>query len=322
MSAHADYTQTHSPCFPEDQGEWIWVPKNTMPGFPATTHQSPMYRSPSGSSHASGPAMPYTPSLSPTYSPVARDFPSVSDGSPVEPLLEGFDFDMSMYLNTYLGDANPSEPWAFPAPDAASMDLFPNGLDADFSGLDFGLGFEGVDSFAPVPLPTANSLNSLTYSNMAAAPLAPLTPATPATATTSPSSATSPPTLPPKPTQLLPCPEPTCPKTFPTKSDLRYVPPSTPNSLGGTTPHHHQNPPTNTPPHSRHERKHRAPVRCPLPACGKGHLDNRALARHLWAKHPEYAQQSGARSERVRCAFCEYEGRQDNVARHMKRHAK
>jgi hypothetical protein len=63
-------------------------------------------------------------------------------------------------------------------------------------------------------------------------------------------------------------------------------------------------------------------VCCPLPACGKGHLDNRALARHLWAKHREYAAQTGARSERVRCTFCDYEGRQDNVVRHMKRHAK
>lgn len=297
MSANADYTQAYSPCFPEEQGEWVWVPKNTTPGFPAPTHQSPMYRSPSGSSHASGSFIPYTPSVSPTYSPVASDFPSMSDGSPVEPLLEGFDFDMSLYLNnTYLGGANPSEPWAFPVPDnAASMDLFPTGLDADFSGLDFGLGFEGVSSFAPVTPLTASPTSSLGYSNMAAIPLAPLLPATPTSTTTSPSSATSPAaaTATPKPTHHIACPEATCPKTFPTKSDLR-----------------------------RHERKHRTPVCCPLPACGKGHLDNRALARHLWAKHPEYAAQTGARSERVRCTFCDYEGRQDNVVRHMKRHAK
>ncbi|KAK4642958.1 hypothetical protein QC761_401960 [Podospora bellae-mahoneyi] len=70
----------------------------------------------------------------------------------------------------------------------------------------------------------------------------------------------------------------------------------------------------------RHERKHRQPFRCEL--CGKGHLDKRALGRHLWAKHPEYAQQHNTRSERIRCTECDYEGRADNVARHSKRHAK
>jgi hypothetical protein len=322
MSANADYTQAYSPCFPEEQGEWVWVPKNTMPGFPAPTHQSPMYRSPSGSSHTSGPFIPYTPSVSPTYSPVGSDFPSVSDGSPVEPLLEGFDFDMSLYLdNTYLGDVNPSDPWAFPVPDnAASMDLFPTGLDAGFSGLDFGLGFEGANSFAPVTPLTASPASSLSYSNIAAVPLAPLLPSTPTSTTTSPYSATSPATAAPKPGHHLPCPEPTCPKTFPTKSDLRYAPhPPSPNPI---SPQQAQQQQLTRPAHSRHERKHRAPVCCPLPACGKGHLDNRALARHLWAKHPEYAAQTGARSERVRCTFCDYEGRQDNVVRHMKRHAK
>lgn len=60
--------------------------------------------------------------------------------------------------------------------------------------------------------------------------------------------------------------------------------------------------------------------RCAL--CDKPHMDNRALSRHLWAQHPEYAARTKTKSERAQCPHCEYSGRADNLVRHMKRHGR
>lgn len=85
--------------------------------------------------------------------------------------------------------------------------------------------------------------------------------------------------------QLLFCSDPLCFETFTKTGDLK-----------------------------KHERKHKQPFRCGL--CDKGHLDKRALDRHLWSRHKEYAKRTGAKSERMRCRKCDYQSRADNVRRH------
>ncbi|KAK5662676.1 hypothetical protein OQA88_8592 [Cercophora sp. LCS_1] len=64
----------------------------------------------------------------------------------------------------------------------------------------------------------------------------------------------------------------------------------------------------------KHERKHKQNFCCPL--CNKGHLDKRALDRHLWTRHEEYAIRTGAKSEKTKCRVCDYSSRADNVRRH------
>lgn len=66
----------------------------------------------------------------------------------------------------------------------------------------------------------------------------------------------------------------------------------------------------------KHERKHKQQFHCPL--CRKGHLDKRAVDRHLWTRHEEYARKHDIKSERIRCRECDYESRSDNVRRHEK----
>lgn len=66
----------------------------------------------------------------------------------------------------------------------------------------------------------------------------------------------------------------------------------------------------------RHERKHRRNFACDL--CGKGHIDQRGLGRHMWAQHKTEAKKRNTRSEMIKCTECDYEGRSDNVARHIK----
>ncbi|KAK4163694.1 hypothetical protein QBC43DRAFT_212206, partial [Cladorrhinum sp. PSN259] len=52
--------------------------------------------------------------------------------------------------------------------------------------------------------------------------------------------------------------------------------------------------------------------------CGEPCSETRALHRHLWAKHPEFAEQNKTPSEKKKCPFagCGYYGRKDNVLRH------
>ncbi|KAK4186263.1 hypothetical protein QBC35DRAFT_387655, partial [Podospora australis] len=54
--------------------------------------------------------------------------------------------------------------------------------------------------------------------------------------------------------------------------------------------------------------------------CGRLNSGTRALNRHLWAIHPEYAQQAGIPSTVEVCPVpsCGYRGRKDNVVRHQR----
>ncbi|KXX80947.1 Zinc finger protein zas1 [Madurella mycetomatis] len=271
-----------------------------MPGYSATSHESqllPMYP-PFDVGSGTQSQMPTGPwnSLPISASPPSNNdvIRSLAD-SPVEPL-QDFDIDMALQLDGYLRDTLPLGA-TIPLPNTPSVGLFNN---LDFTGvnfssdLDFALPAPNGSPFTP---PSTASPGSSVHSSQGLVAVGnnpsqyPLTPASLSPAGSSPASTPSPATMTPTTTQLLPCTEPSCPKTFTKRSDLR-----------------------------RHERKHRQPFPCAL--CGKGHLDKRALARHLWAKHAEYAQQHNTRSERVKCKLCDYEGRQDNVARHMKRHTR
>lgn len=74
---------------------------------------------------------------------------------------------------------------------------------------------------------------------------------------------------------------------------------------------------TKFPPFSTHQRKHKQQrFRCDI--CGKPHSDRRALDRHLWSRHKDYAMRTGAKSEAIKCRVCVYESRADNVRRHEK----
>jgi len=124
--------------------------------------------------------------------------------------------------------------------------------------------------------------------------------------TTTATEATDTPCSTPPTPQAFFCPDATCFEQFTRATDLKYATPSlspSPENSGLTM----------TPPR-RHERKHRQNFRCEL--CGKAHADRRALNRHLESKHEEYALRNGVKSEKIRCRFCEYVSRADNVRRH------
>ncbi|KAM7215304.1 hypothetical protein V8F06_009355 [Rhypophila decipiens] len=90
-----------------------------------------------------------------------------------------------------------------------------------------------------------------------------------------------------------------CPSTKPSRQRQRRVSPTSPREGGSSSGNSYC---------------------CVL--CNKPHIDNRALSRHLWAQHPDYAARTKTKSERARCPHCDYSGRADNLARHMKRHAR
>ncbi|KAL1841525.1 hypothetical protein VTJ49DRAFT_6954 [Mycothermus thermophilus] len=288
MSTNAQYVPTYSPCPPlDEQGEWVWA-------LPANPHYSPMMnRSPSSDSHSSGAydstTMSYTQSPLTPLSPEFSDFSTGPNGTPAtSPAMDVLDPDLDAFLASYLtDDASQSQSWSVPeqnpAVTAASLELC-SSFDADlFPVLDFPLALDTTDLLTP-PGPA-----------VCPQPVFP----TPAVTTTT-STFLPPPQPQPLPQQQqqqqqqesLACPEPTCHRTFPTRQDLR-----------------------------KHERTHRPSAPCPV--CPKRQLDNRALARHLWAQHPEEAKRLGVPSETARCPWpgCKYEGRRDNVKRHMKRHA-
>ncbi|KAK0701430.1 hypothetical protein B0T21DRAFT_432417 [Apiosordaria backusii] len=303
MSNNAYSSQTHSPCLPSDeQGEWVWVPKTAMPS-PQAGHldyqhaTTPLFTSGFEDSSASPTTFSANPwdSLMMTgqvdntlftspSSSMINEFGTPFTGSPADALLEDF------FSDGHVGGSDLFSDVSLPQQDFISTDLLNPYVDGTlFPAIDLTL---NIDTFVPevatpfTPFGVALSPASSVHESPAFSYSPPIFESSlPATSSASPDA------LPPSAPQLHSCSESTCSKTFDKMSDLK-----------------------------RHERKHRQPFRCEL--CGKGHLDKRALGRHLWAKHPEYAQQHNTRSERIKCTECDYEGRADNVARHMKRHAK
>jgi len=293
-----------------EQGEWVWVPKKlaaTLPAaFSASSHSHPspdlsqqMYHSftseptassPESASWNASPEMPASPNMM-TY-----DFRGASAGLSNSPAAElplefdSFHVNLALQIPTTAAPAFGTKPWLSAATTATTTGpLFPTaGLDAAiFPGnldLELDLGLTSSPNGEVLFMEDVH----LPEGNVSQTP--PFNPLTPAPRSPQPTMASSP-QLVCSDVASIPCPS--CNLTFSSTAALRK--------------------------HTR--RAHRPPsFPCPLPHCGKGHLDARALARHLWAKHREYAEQAGTPSERVKCKFCEYEGRRDNVSRHMKRH--
>jgi len=73
---------------------------------------------------------------------------------------------------------------------------------------------------------------------------------------------------------------------------------------------------------TKHKRKHIKPHRCQI--CDFGSAELRGLQRHMWTSHREVAEQNGIPKQIAKCSHpgCSYEGRLDNLMRHMKRHEK
>lgn len=295
MSNNTFYTHPHSPSFPaEEEGEWvqIWVPKNAA--VPTSQAGSP-------ECHYNINTTPFINSFD-TMNSLHTFAAASSVAWDHSPLTSHFD-------NFYPSPSSPSTTMNefssqfTNSPAEALLDDF--NMDLALLNATFGSP-DPITSLEVNPVDLLSNLEvDIDFSDLGldnfiyTSPVDPLTPdsfippaATPALDSPSASSVPpQPPSPPSPPAQSFACSESLCTKTFDKLADLR-----------------------------RHERKHRQPFRCDI--CKKGHLDKRALSRHLWAQHPEHAQKTNTRSERTKCTECDYEGRADNVARHMKRHSK
>ncbi|KAK4198550.1 hypothetical protein QBC40DRAFT_298347 [Triangularia verruculosa] len=302
MSTNTYSAQTHSPCPSEEQGEWVWVPKTAMPSpqadqldYQHTT--TPLFTSgfedftvsPTTFSVNSWDSLMMTGQVGNTLftspsSSMINEFGTPFTGSPVDTLWDDF------LSDGYTGGSDLFPEVSLPQQDFIAPELLNTFADATtFPSVDLTL---NLDTFVP-DVATSFTLTGVALSPTSSVHESPVLSYSPPTFGSPLSAApvASPDATPLSTPQTHSCSDSNCSKTFEKVSDLR-----------------------------RHERKHRQPFRCEL--CGKGHLDKRALGRHLWAKHPEYAAQHNTRSERIKCTECDYEGRADNVARHMKRHAK
>ncbi|KAK3305258.1 uncharacterized protein B0T15DRAFT_397993 [Chaetomium strumarium] len=262
-----------------------------MSGLPApsSSYQNPVCPSlGAGSSQTSEPSLPWIGSPVFADSPMSHDGPNMPNEGLVNPF-EGFDF--KAMLDACSGDLDLST--VDLAPDhAMSMETFNNCLDTEMlASFDWGLGSDFLDPFGTPSLVGSESPvdSVLDFTSGTSSPLERFSPAPFPTAGTSPASR-SPATSAPR--QVHRCAETSCTKVFSRRSDLK-----------------------------KHERStHRQPFRCHLQGCGKGHADQRALHRHFWTRHREYAELHNIPSERAKCPHCDYEGRGDNLKRHMKKH--
>lgn len=329
MSNNA-YAGTHNsfPCSSitmEEQGEWEWVlmPKNTRTTAPLTTTSHPYYpdtQLPFASQGLHSSIPEYT--VPPTY--LHQTMPDGSSLMGTEPMAwTGLDISLLDGIEPSLTFGLPScldAPQTFPEPQSmpssspvdfsmdADMDAFLASLD-NHPPLDTNMLFSPLTDFGPYTPESSVDLSSALFSSppstgSLASPTAPqqqgwpatttvppLTPASSSTPATSSSAANTPETPDDTPT-LHPCPYQGCSQVFNKRAELK-----------------------------KHERKHRLPFKCAVAGCGKGYIDQRALARHLWAQHPQFASKTETRSERKRCPYpsCDYEGRHDNVARHARK---
>ncbi|KAL2265066.1 hypothetical protein VTJ83DRAFT_7576 [Remersonia thermophila] len=283
MSTNTQYAPAYSPCpLFDEQGEWVWA-------LPDSSHFSPtMTPNHSPDSFISGPhdstTMPYTPSPLTPLSPEFSDFSTGSNSTPAtSPVMNDIlDPDLDAFLASYLSsDATQNQFWTGLQDNPATTAASLELCSTLDADLFPVLGFPSVLDTTDLLTPPGPTVRPR--------PVFP-TPAILDAASTF--LLPSPPQPQPQQESLHLCPHPACQRTFATRQDLR-----------------------------RHERTHRLSVACPV--CPKRQLDNRALARHLWAQHPEKARRLGVPSEVAKCPLpgCKYEGRRDNVKRHMKTHA-
>lgn len=326
MSTNESSTQAHSPSsFQEDLGEWAWLHQTTtsdMSQFPLVPPSSTYEAFGPESSQAAVP--PPTPQTA-SYPTMNTNLTASLGSSPVEPLVQDIDPVMAFQLGLYLGSMDPS--WAVPE-SCTPAGLFNNTLDDDlFSGLDFAS--EPYTYTSPhgstSPATSLYDMDILYPPNSHYASTDPLTPISLSSGT--PESALSPASPATIFSQTFPYHE--CSHTNnpnpPTASPSAE---STTTTTTTNTPHDPNDPnkPSRKPPQDKNKRLR---FHCPVtPAttarCAKGFLDARTLHRHIWTHHKAYARANDVPSEETRCSYpgCGYTGRGDNVARHMKRHAK
>ncbi|KAL2115409.1 hypothetical protein VTJ04DRAFT_9664 [Mycothermus thermophilus] len=297
MSTHAHVLASGPLSSQNEEGQWVWAEMNTAAPIDALPtapfYSQMMYTTPSsdGSSPSTynSPAIPFPPTPMTAMSHEFSDFSTGSNNTPVEsPVMNFLDAEVDAFMASFLSDDAMAQSWSLPAENpavtTASLELS-SSLDAElFPAPDFPLALDNsADLLPPGPAPYPQPVFPTPVPSAAATFYSPLPQQQqPQQEQANPSSTPV----------LLPCPEPTCHKTFSNRTELR-----------------------------KHERTHRPAAACPI--CPKRQLDNRALARHMWAQHPDEAKRLGVPSETARCPFpgCRYEGRRDNVKRHMKRHA-
>lgn len=68
--------------------------------------------------------------------------------------------------------------------------------------------------------------------------------------------------------------------------------------------------------YSRHEKEHKKECKCDFPGCNFGSGFMKGLRRHQLEVHGIPADDLDIRSQ---CPHCEYEGRKENVKRHMEK---
>lgn len=316
----------------DDQGDLIWIPIRVPKGSshsPPTNNQN-FYQHPDRM-NMQGASDPYFPPVSwgqdttmtsttGSYSGISASEPTMDWSSSELPVGGEFDAALALELQEYLDNQQVAPLGLGEQADlmSHSPSLFSGmeGSDPFLELPDFGLGLTISDTFGSEynsPVGAAWGTFDHLYSPAPSGSCSPpATSSSPATAGT--------PFIPPTPVSpaLFMCP------------DAPYMLHS-PTTCHTTTHHSHQT--TST--HPSRRRHNRASPTSPreintstsggsfhCSVCDKPHLDNRALSRHLWAQHPDFAARTKTRSERAQCPHCDYSGRADNLARHMKRHSK
>jgi hypothetical protein len=316
MQNNASCTQAHLPRSLEEHGEWVWVPKHILamsgPPAPSSSYQIPLCPSLSaGCSQTSDPNPPCfgSPVIS-MDSPISHDGPNI----PTEGLVNPFGgFDFQAMLDACAGDLDLSAVDLAPN-HAVSMENCNNCMDAEMlASFDWGLGSDFLDPFGTPSLVGSESPvdSLLDFTSDTNSPVGTFSPATFPTAGTSPTPSSP---VAPAPRQVHHCAEASCTKVFSRRSDLKLAS-AVPQFLSQRVK---SNVATTCRKHERNA--HKQPFRCHLTGCGKGHADQRALHRHIWTRHREYAELHNIPSERAKCPHCDYEGRGDNLKRHMKKH--
>ena len=317
----------------DDQGDLIWIPIRVPKGL---SHSPPIdnqnfYQHPDHMDMQSA-SSPYFPpaswgqdttmtSTTGSYSGISTTDPSMDWSSSALPVGGEFDTTLALELQAYIDNqqATPLGMGEHTDYMSHSPSLFSgmDGCDAYLDLPDLGLGLSIPDTCGPEynsPVDAAWSTFDHLYSP------APSGSGSPPATSSSPLTVSTP-SIPPTPVS---------PALFISPDARSMLPP--PTTCQTTTHHSHQTTSTHPPrrrqrrasPTSPHESSPSSSgggsFRCSV--CEKSHLDNRALSRHLWAQHPDFAARTKTKSERAQCPHCDYSGRADNLARHMKRHAK
>lgn len=327
-------TPTYSPGAPlspdfgaDDQGDLIWVPVRVPKGSSSSPPPQNFYLTPEPFTMPEASAAYLAPtswgqdatmmSSMGSLSGMPASDPTMDWSTSELPMGNGFDAALELELQTYLlnpelGMGDGSDLMS-PSPEIfAGSDV--SGALYGLPDLGLGLGIPETVSGSHLGSPAESAWSTFdhSYSGSSSGSCSPIPSVSPITDSTLflPQTAASPALFPP-PNPSSPLPQPTmCPST-------RHRPHQTTNTVQSRQRQRRASP---TSPREGGSSGSGNSFRCAL--CDKPHMDNRALSRHLWAQHPDYAARTKTKSERAQCPHCEYSGRADNLARHMKRHAR